>query len=93
MRVAGGTPEDGNLHATFLVDRSDDVAVGRAVNASAELFQLAADLGGAISGEHGVGWVKRGNLGRQWTPAAVSLHNRIKQAFDPKNLLNPGKKT
>ncbi len=88
-----GHAGDGNLHSSFLVDRADHASVERAEQASEELFQLAADLGGSISGEHGVGWVKRGNLHRQWSPAAVDLHNRIKQTFDPKNLLNPGKKT
>ena len=58
-----------------------------------ELFELAVGLGGTISGEHGVGWVKRGHLGLQWNAAALGLHHRVKQAFDPKNLMNPGKKT
>jgi FAD/FMN-containing dehydrogenase len=49
-------------------------------------------LGGSISGEHGVGWVKRGQLARQWGPRALELHAEIKRAFDPKGLLNPGKK-
>jgi glycolate oxidase subunit GlcD len=88
-----GHAGDGNLHATFLVDPSDDEALRRAEEAAGELFALAAELGGSISGEHGLGWVKRGRLGLQWSPAAVELHTRIKQVFDPKNLLNPGKKT
>lgn len=45
-----------------------------------------------MSGEHGLGWVKRGLLERQWDERALQLHRAIKQAFDPKNLLNPGKK-
>jgi glycolate oxidase len=49
-------------------------------------------MGGSISGEHGVGWLKRGKLAAQWSPAAVALHEQIKRAFDPKGLLNPGKK-
>ena len=49
-------------------------------------------MGGSISGEHGVGWVKRGHLDLQWSPAAVALHRAIKHAFDPKGLMNPGKK-
>jgi FAD/FMN-containing dehydrogenase len=88
-----GHAGDGNLHATFLVDPRDNAALGRAEDAAGELFALAAGLGGSISGEHGLGWVKRGRLGLQWSPAAVELHARIKQVFDPKNLLNPGKKT
>jgi FAD/FMN-containing dehydrogenase len=56
------------------------------------LFALAVRLGGSISGEHGVGWLKRGQLERQWSPRALQLHSEIKRVFDPKGLLNPGKK-
>ena len=88
-----GHAGDGNLHSSFLLDRSDSAAVKRAHQACDELFELAVGLGGTISGEHGVGWVKRGHLGLQWNAAALGLHHRVKQAFDPKNLMNPGKKT
>ena len=64
----------------------------RAEAATEEGFELAVRLGGSISGEHGLGWLKRGQLHRQWAPAALALHGQIKSAFDPKNLLNPGKK-
>jgi FAD/FMN-containing dehydrogenase len=87
-----GHAGDGNLHATFLVDRADDAELERAAAAAQELFALAVELGGSISGEHGVGLVKRGQLARQWVPRAVELHEAIKQVFDPDNLLNPGKK-
>ena len=49
-------------------------------------------LGGSVSGEHGIGLVKNGQLARQWAPPAVAMHEAIKRAFDPKGLLNPGKK-
>jgi glycolate oxidase subunit GlcD len=87
-----GHAGDGNLHSTFLISPDDVGEVARAERACEELFELAVRLGGSISGEHGVGWVKRGQLARQWTPRAVELHRQIKEAFDPKNLLNPGKK-
>jgi glycolate oxidase subunit GlcD len=87
-----GHAGDGNLHSTFLISPGGD-EVDRAGIAMVELFELAARLGGSISGEHGVGWVKRGQLGRQWSPRAVELHGAIKRCFDPENLLNPGKKT
>ena len=57
-----------------------------------ELFALVVELGGSIAGEHGVGWLKRGRLAAQWDARAVQLHEQIKRAFDPKGLLNPGKK-
>ena len=53
---------------------------------------MAARLGGSVSGEHGLGWLKRGQLERQWSPAALRLHEQVKAVFDPANLLNPGKK-
>jgi glycolate dehydrogenase FAD-linked subunit len=87
-----GHAGDGNLHATFLIDPSDDAELARAADAAKELFALALGLGGSVSGEHGVGVVKRGQLSHQWTSRAVSLHEAVKDAFDPKNLLNPGKK-
>jgi glycolate oxidase subunit GlcD len=87
-----GHAGDGNLHSTFMLSPDDDGALLRAEAAAEELFALASELGGSISGEHGVGWVKRGALERQWAPAAVALHGAIKDVFDPKGLLNPGKK-
>ena len=87
-----GHAGDGNLHSTFLVAADDEAGLARAAEAVGELFALAVRLGGSISGEHGVGWVKRGQLARQWSPQALALHTKIKRVFDPKGLLNPGKK-
>jgi FAD/FMN-containing dehydrogenase len=87
-----GHAGDGNLHSTFLIDTSNAGEVARAEEAAQELFALAVSLGGSVSGEHGIGWVKRGALADQWAPGAVALHEAIKRVFDPKGLLNPGKK-
>jgi glycolate oxidase subunit GlcD len=87
-----GHAGDGNLHSTFLVAPDDERGLTRAAAAADELFALAVRLGGSISGEHGVGWVKRGQLARQWSPSALALHAKIKRVFDPKGLLNPRKK-
>jgi FAD/FMN-containing dehydrogenase len=89
---AWGHAGDGNLHSTFLIDPAEPDELRRAHLAAADLFALAIALGGSISGEHGTGWVKRGHLAAQWAPAAIGLHGRIKVAFDPRNLMNPGKK-
>jgi glycolate oxidase subunit GlcD len=87
-----GHAGDGNLHSTFMIDPGDPHELHRAEEAAEELFALAAGLGGSVSGEHGLGWVKRGALERQWDPAALAKHEAVKSAFDPKGLLNPGKK-
>jgi len=87
-----GHAGDGNLHSTFMIDLDDPADLARAEQAAEELFVLATTLGGSVSGEHGLGLVKRGQLARQWQPAAVAMHEAIKRAFDPKGLLNPGKK-
>jgi glycolate oxidase subunit GlcD len=87
-----GHAGDGNLHSTFLVALDDEDGLARAALAAEELFALAVRLGGSISGEHGVGWMKRGQLARQWEHRALELHAEIKRSFDPKGLLNPGKK-
>jgi glycolate oxidase subunit GlcD len=87
-----GHAGDGNLHATFLLDARDPAELERASAAAAELFATAAAMGGSISGEHGLGLVKSGHLGRQWNEATLRLHRAVKQAIDPHNLMNPGKK-
>ena len=87
-----GHAGEGNVHATVLVDPASEAELDAAEAVMEELYELIAVAGGSIAGEHGVGLLKRGRLARQWTPAAVELHERIKRAFDPKGLLNPGKK-
>ena len=87
-----GHAGDGNLHSAFLVDPGDPDELSRVEVAVEELFELAIQLGGSVSGEHGLGLLKRGRLARQWSPRALDLHEQIKHVFDPKNLLNPGKK-
>ena len=87
-----GHAGDGNIHSTFLFSPESVDEEERADAACHELFQLALRLGGTVTGEHGIGWLKRGQLAQQLGPEGYDLHMRIKQAFDPKGLLNPGKK-
>jgi glycolate oxidase subunit GlcD len=87
-----GHAGDGNIHSTFLFSPDEPDQEERADAACHELFELALRLGGTVTGEHGIGWLKRGQLEPQLGPAAYDLHLRLKQTFDPKGLLNPGKK-
>ncbi len=89
---AWGHGGSGNVHATVLVDPSSAREIAAAEVLVEELFALAVSLGGAISGEHGVGVLKRGSLGAGWAPRALALHEQVKRTFDPKGLFNPGKK-
>jgi glycolate oxidase subunit GlcD len=89
---AWGHGGEGNVHATVLVDPASDDELDAADAVAEELFALVVELGGSIAGEHGVGWLKRGRLASQWDARALDAHEQIKRAFDPKGLLNPGKK-
>ena len=88
--LSWGHAGDGNLHATFLVARHDAAGHRAADRACAELFELARDLGGTISGEHGLGILKRDKAA--WPARIAALQQGVKGAFDPKGLRNPGKK-
>jgi len=87
-----GHAGDGNLHSTFLFSPESHDERERAWRACTELVDLAVRLEGSISGEHGLGYLKRGQLAKQWAPGALALHEAVKRVFDPKGLLNPGKK-
>lgn len=88
-----GHAGDGNLHSTFLLEPGNAEQLVRAEAAVEELFALTIAFGGSVTGEHGLGWLKRGQLRHQWAPAAVAAHEAIKAALDPRGLFNPGKKT
>ncbi len=84
-----GHAGDGNLHCNVMFDRADQrPAVDEAV---AEILRAAVDLGGTITGEHGVGLAKRDFLEYEQGAAVVALERRLKAVFDPLGILNPGK--
>lgn len=83
---------DGNLHSTFLIDRDNPEELHRAEKAADDLFALALELGGSISGEHGIGTLKAGWVERALGHDVSALQTELKRVFDPKGLLNPGKK-
>jgi glycolate oxidase len=81
---------DGNTHPLLVCDRTDRDQVDRAQVAYGEVMDLAIGLGGTITGEHGVGRLKRPWLGTYLGPDALALNHRIKDALDPHHILNPG---
>ncbi|HEY5031933.1 MAG TPA: FAD-linked oxidase C-terminal domain-containing protein [Actinomycetes bacterium] len=86
-----GHAGDGNLHPTIIYGHGDDDAKQRALAAFDDIVEIALRLGGTITGEHGVGLIKRGYLAQELDPVARSMHAAIKDALDPLGILNPGK--
>jgi glycolate oxidase len=86
-----GHAGDGNLHPTIVLDPADTAAMERAHTAVDEIFAEAIAMDGSITGEHGVGMVKLRYLEGQLGADHVALLRRIKAAFDPNGILNPGK--
>jgi glycolate oxidase len=89
--VIFGHAGDGNLHPNILFDKRDEAELRRVEAAVAALFANAVDLGGTLSGEHGVGVLKQPYLEMALGPLAIEVMQGIKHAFDPKGILNPGK--
>jgi glycolate oxidase len=84
-----GHAGDGNLHVNFLWDDpADEPAVARAVE---RLMRATVDLGGTLSGEHGIGLAKAPYLAFEQSEELITLQKDLKRVFDPKGLLNPGK--
>jgi len=81
---------DGNTHPIVIYDRGDPDARDRAYLAFDEIMQLAINLGGTITGEHGVGRAKKAALPAQLGPDVMALSRTIKNALDPLGILNPG---
>jgi glycolate oxidase len=81
---------DGNTHPIIVFDRGDPAARDRAYLAFSDIMQLAIELGGTITGEHGVGRAKKVALPAQLGPEVMALTHKIKNALDPLGILNPG---
>ena len=82
---------DGNIHVNIMPPPGDDDALRRAREAEGELFKGVVSLEGSITGEHGIGFMKAKYLGLELSPDTIALMKRVKQAFDPNGILNPGK--
>jgi glycolate oxidase len=86
-----GHAGDGNLHPCVLTDKNEAEHYRRAERAIEDIFSIALELGGSISGEHGIGLEKRRFLKQAMPPGAIDLLRGMKKVFDPKGILNPGK--
>jgi glycolate oxidase len=86
-----GHAGDGNIHVNFMCDRNDPESVRRARAAVRETFELSVELGGTISGEHGIGYVKSQYLDIAVDQTTLEIMKAIKKVFDPNGILNPGK--
>ena len=86
-----GHAGDGNMHPTVVFDPTDPAQADRAQVAFGEIMDAGLALGGTITGEHGVGMLKRAWLEREAGPVAMGVHRAVKTALDPLAILNPGK--
>jgi glycolate oxidase len=86
-----GHAGDGNLHPSVLTDKNNAEHYSRAERAISDIFAAALELGGSISGEHGIGLEKKSFLKQAMSPEAIELLRGMKKVFDPMGILNPGK--
>jgi FAD/FMN-containing dehydrogenase len=86
-----GHAGDGNIHVNIMVSPDDEAEIARAHAAERVLFEGVVALDGSISGEHGIGFSKMPFIPIELSPDEIALMKRVKQAFDPLGILNPGK--
>jgi glycolate oxidase len=89
--VVFGHAGDGNLHPNILCDQRDREEMKRVEKAVAAIFEAAIDLGGTLSGEHGIGIMKKAFMPMELDPFSLEMMKRIKEVWDPNGIMNPGK--
>lgn len=90
--VCYGHAGDGNLHVNIIKDGMSDEDWNNNIHKGiTEIFELCIKLKGTISGEHGIGWVQKPYIELAFTPKTIEIQKQIKNVFDPKGILNPGK--
>jgi glycolate oxidase len=89
--VSFGHAGDGNLHVNIMTERKDSEKYEKAMLLIREIFRIVLDMGGTISGEHGIGLTKAAFMEMEIKKAEMDLMKGIKRLFDPKGILNPGK--
>jgi glycolate oxidase len=82
---------DGNLHPLIFTPAGDDALMARAKQAFELIVDACHELGGTITGEHGVGLLKLPGMAKELSPVVLGMHAAVKKALDPDGLLNPGK--
>ena len=85
-----GHAGNGNIHVNLLIDPDDPAQMAAADACLDAVFDLVLSLDGTLSGEHGIGWVKRAFVGRELDSVSLEMMAAIKRQFDPDNILNPG---
>jgi glycolate oxidase len=86
-----GHAGDGNMHPNVVFDADDEAQARRAQQAFDAIMEVGLELGGTITGEHGIGVLKMDWLRTELGPVSIDVHRAIKRALDPQNILNPGK--
>ncbi len=86
-----GHAGDGNIHVNIMLDRNDSGEVSRAEKAKESLFRKVIEMGGTLSGEHGIGITKAKYIPLELDPVNLAVMQEMKHLFDPNNILNPGK--
>jgi glycolate oxidase len=86
-----GHAGDGNLHPTIVTPRGDAEAADRGMAAFNDILEVALRLGGTVTGEHGIGLLKRDSLAEELDEPSRQLQRQLKDVFDPRGILNPGK--
>jgi glycolate oxidase len=89
--VCFGHVGDGNIHVNLMIDAGNEAEREASEGVKRRIFQIAVEMGGTISGEHGIGIMKSEFLPLALSDAAIATMKRIKQTLDPNNILNPGK--
>ncbi|PAE24949.1 FAD-linked oxidase C-terminal domain-containing protein [Bacillus sp. 7894-2] len=89
--VVFGHAGDGNLHPNIITDKQDKEEMKRVEKAVEEIFTAAIELGGTLSGEHGIGIMKAPFMEMELGEAGLDMMKRMKKAWDPNNIMNPGK--
>lgn len=86
-----GHAGDGNIHVNVMTDKNDPEEYGKAKRAVKDIFEATLELGGTISGEHGVGITKKQYVGMELSDMNIEVMKKIKNIFDPRGIMNPGK--